>query len=78
MEGGEKKHEGEDGVNGVSLGQGKECRRGEIEVGMSSLDHANVREGWGVEGVDGCGVAWQTRLRVLQQKERVEVDPPAR
>jgi len=40
MEGGEKKREQGRDVNGVSLGQGRECRQSEIEVGRLCLDHA--------------------------------------
>jgi hypothetical protein len=73
MEGGEKKREQGRDVNGVSLGQGRECRQS--EVGRSFLDHGtNVRGGWGVEGVDGYGVAWRKRLGVQQRRSRVEVD----
>lgn len=79
MEGEEKKREQGRGVNGVFLGQGRECRQSEIEVEQSFLDHgADVQGDWGVEGVDGCGVALRKRLGVQQRKLRVEVDHLAR
>jgi hypothetical protein len=62
MEGEEKRCGQGCNVNGVSLGQGRECRQGEIEAERSFLDHGtDVRGDWEVEveEVDGCEVAWR-------------------
>ena len=65
MGGEERKREREHDVSGVASGQGRECHRDEIVVGVSFLDRANEgREDSGGEGVDGCEVAWQKRLGV--------------